>query len=422
VHCPAIFKLKMMMDVNYQIESPSPPDATSSGASGMQPRAPRVGDEYQVDVPGCVSVELADVKYQPRAPRIGEEYQVDIPECVSASGMQPRAPRVGEEYQVDIPGCVSDVKYQDRPDALLVWEPSLHLPDAKVDEYVHLAKDHGYNMEQALCMLSWHNHDIGAALADLPKFTPFPDKWSLEDKVMFGEHRRSCHRIKQMHLLPFEKAAVSLPGPHQPSAFVTQLLDMVASTGSSDHEDHDNHEGHHDNHEGHHDNHEGNHEDHDNQEGHKGHDPATSSCDQEDSMSPLRNDDQVAQSLSSSPNHKQIGSLNHQAIEACSSPLQNDTVYYSPKQTPNHSQKLNFSNKTESGQFVYQTETDHSLDEIKSACSRNKRQKDSILKAKSSWKFFKSKSKGKFFKSRSKCTFFKSRLKCKIFKSNTIYK
>ncbi|XP_041491146.1 REST corepressor 3 isoform X2 [Microtus oregoni] len=72
-----------------------------------------------------------------------------------------------------------------------------------VDEYVAIAKEkHGYNVEQALGMLFWHKHDIEKSLADLPNFTPFPDEWTVEDKVLFEQafsfHGKSFHRIQQM--------------------------------------------------------------------------------------------------------------------------------------------------------------------------------------------------------------------------------
>lgn len=72
-----------------------------------------------------------------------------------------------------------------------------------VDEYICLAKErYGYNTEQALGMLFWHKHNVDKSLADLPNFTPFPDEWSVEDKVLFEQafsfHGKSFHRIRQM--------------------------------------------------------------------------------------------------------------------------------------------------------------------------------------------------------------------------------
>ncbi|TNN85243.1 REST corepressor 2 [Liparis tanakae] len=86
---------------------------------------------------------------------------------------------------------------------MLVWCPNSQLSDAMLDEYILMAKEkHGYNMEQALGMLLWHKHDVERSLADLANFTPFPDEWTVEDKVLFEQafsfHGKSFHRIQQM--------------------------------------------------------------------------------------------------------------------------------------------------------------------------------------------------------------------------------
>lgn len=51
-------------------------------------------------------------------------------------------------------------------------------------------------------MLFWHKHDLDRAMLDLANFTPFPDEWSVEDKVLFEQafqfHGKSFHRIRQM--------------------------------------------------------------------------------------------------------------------------------------------------------------------------------------------------------------------------------
>lgn len=51
-------------------------------------------------------------------------------------------------------------------------------------------------------MLFWHKHNIEKSLADLPNFTPFPDEWTVEDKVLFEQafsfHGKTFHRIQQM--------------------------------------------------------------------------------------------------------------------------------------------------------------------------------------------------------------------------------
>lgn len=64
-------------------------------------------------------------------------------------------------------------------------------------------------------MLFWHKHNIEKSLADLPNFTPFPDEWTVEDKVLFEQafsfHGKSFHRIQQM-----VKTYPNTPRPHPP--------------------------------------------------------------------------------------------------------------------------------------------------------------------------------------------------------------
>ncbi|KAM9827515.1 LOW QUALITY PROTEIN: REST corepressor 2 [Neosynchiropus ocellatus] len=141
--------------------------------------------------------------------------------------------RVGGDYQAQIPEFKPDSpnRYDKDQRSMLVWCPSNQLSDTmckthaltstcdrlntrrlrmidtfsscSVDEYILMAKEkHGYNMEQALGMLLWHKHDVERSLADLANFTPFPDEWTVEDKVLFEQafsfHGKSFHRIQQM--------------------------------------------------------------------------------------------------------------------------------------------------------------------------------------------------------------------------------
>ncbi|KAM9833463.1 REST corepressor 2-like isoform X1 [Syngnathus typhle] len=114
--------------------------------------------------------------------------------------------RVGGDYQAQIPEFKADGPARDdekEQKSMLVWRPDARLSDATLDEYIAMAKEkHGYNMEQALGMLLWHKHDVERSLADLANFTPFPDEWTVEDKVLFeqafGFHGKSFHRIQQM--------------------------------------------------------------------------------------------------------------------------------------------------------------------------------------------------------------------------------
>ncbi|KAF3836932.1 hypothetical protein F7725_004396 [Dissostichus mawsoni] len=114
--------------------------------------------------------------------------------------------RVGGDYQAQIPEFKPDSpnRYNAKDHrSMLVWCPSVMLSDAMLDEYILMAKEkHGYSMEQALGMLLWHKHDVERSLADLANFTPFPDEWTVEDKVLFEQafsfHGKSFHRIQQM--------------------------------------------------------------------------------------------------------------------------------------------------------------------------------------------------------------------------------
>ncbi|XP_044293131.1 REST corepressor 1 isoform X1 [Varanus komodoensis] len=124
--------------------------------------------------------------------------------------------RVGPQYQAVVPDfdpAKQAKRSQDRENlGMLVWSPNQNISEAKLDEYIAIAKEkHGYNMEQALGMLFWHKHNIEKSLADLPNFTPFPDEWTVEDKVLFEQafsfHGKTFHRIQQM--LP-DKSIASL--------------------------------------------------------------------------------------------------------------------------------------------------------------------------------------------------------------------
>ncbi|KAF7657329.1 hypothetical protein LDENG_00027700 [Lucifuga dentata] len=114
--------------------------------------------------------------------RVGGDYQAQIP-----------------EFKPDSPACYNEKDQR----SMLVWCPNTQISDAMLDQYILMAKEkHGYNMEQALGMLLWHKHDVERSLADLANFTPFPDEWTVEDKVLFEQafsfHGKSFHRIQQM--------------------------------------------------------------------------------------------------------------------------------------------------------------------------------------------------------------------------------
>lgn len=124
--------------------------------------------------------------------------------------------RVGSGYQAVVP-AVSTVCCKPAPSdapehAVLVWSPYNDVNEKELENYIANAKDkYNYNMEQALGMLCWHKFDLKTALTDLPNFTPFPDDWSVEDKVLFEQafqfHDKHFTKIRQM--LP-DKSIASL--------------------------------------------------------------------------------------------------------------------------------------------------------------------------------------------------------------------
>jgi len=117
--------------------------------------------------------------------------------------------RVGRDYQAVPPPCLPPSErtaHQGEERALLVWAPGVAgdaMEDKELDQFVMTAKEkYGYNMEQALGMVFWHKHDLEGAMLDLANYTPFSEKWNIEDKVMFEQafqfHGKSFQRIRQM--------------------------------------------------------------------------------------------------------------------------------------------------------------------------------------------------------------------------------
>ncbi|KAI9590366.1 REST corepressor isoform X1 [Glossina fuscipes] len=155
--------------------------------------------------------------------------------------------RVGRDYQAVCPPLIPE--HERKPEclndrALLVWSPTKDIPDTKLEEYISVAKEkYGYNGEQALGMLFWHKHDLERAVMDLANFTPFPDEWTVEDKVLFEQafqfHGKSFHRIRQM--LP-DKSIASLvkyyyswkKTRHRQSVMDRQEKTKAGKEGSSD--------------------------------------------------------------------------------------------------------------------------------------------------------------------------------------------
>ena len=120
--------------------------------------------------------------------------------------------RVGREYQAVLPAYTPPderLVHDCAERAMMVWAPSRE-QDAKcrwicfgdklmnfaslVDKYIQIAIDkYGYNKEQALAMLFWHKHDMDRALQDLANFTPVPNEWSMDDKLLFEQAFKVIH-------------------------------------------------------------------------------------------------------------------------------------------------------------------------------------------------------------------------------------
>lgn len=88
-------------------------------------------------------------------------------------------------------------------------------------------------------MLFWHKHNINKSLADLPNFTPFPDEWTVEDKVLFEQafsfHGKSFHRIQQMVASQSNHCTSTslLVGPLLKTFFFLYLLQLPDKTMAS---------------------------------------------------------------------------------------------------------------------------------------------------------------------------------------------
>lgn len=114
--------------------------------------------------------------------------------------------RVGFNYQAEIPQFIAYApapEYYEEEKAIRVWSPYNPIQEHILDEFILKAKGKFfYNMEQALGMLSWHKFDIARAYADLPNFVPYPNEWSVEDKVLFEQayqfHEKQFNKIRQM--------------------------------------------------------------------------------------------------------------------------------------------------------------------------------------------------------------------------------
>ena len=98
--------------------------------------------------------------------------------------------RIGPDFQADVP----DGPSPDNPDdhrrslELIQWIPAPGLDDATLEIYVQKSKDlYGYEEDQALGMLLFHDYDFDKAFADQANYVPDWEEWTCEEKVLFKE-------------------------------------------------------------------------------------------------------------------------------------------------------------------------------------------------------------------------------------------
>ncbi|CAL8099740.1 unnamed protein product [Orchesella dallaii] len=114
--------------------------------------------------------------------------------------------RVGRDFQAKVPNVIPEAERNVQAEndrALLVWKPTEKLTDDEIETYISMAKERfQYTGEQALGLLYWHRYDIQRATQDLGNFTPHPEEWTIEDKVLFEQafqfHGKSFDKIRQM--------------------------------------------------------------------------------------------------------------------------------------------------------------------------------------------------------------------------------
>jgi len=115
--------------------------------------------------------------------------------------------RVGRDFQAKIPSLLLEEDrrspQENNEKALLVWAPSDVLSEEAIEKYLETSREkYQYSGEQSLGLLYWHRYDVQRALQDLGNFTPHPEEWTVEDKVLFEQafqfHGKAFDRIRQM--------------------------------------------------------------------------------------------------------------------------------------------------------------------------------------------------------------------------------
>jgi hypothetical protein len=101
--------------------------------------------------------------------------------------------RVGSDYQANLPRCEKHYTPPRTNTEIQVWKPSDKLGFKELDNFLFMARArHGYNIDQALALLMWHNQSIQKATDDIGNFLPFVNEWTDDEKTLF-EQAFLCH-------------------------------------------------------------------------------------------------------------------------------------------------------------------------------------------------------------------------------------
>ena len=102
--------------------------------------------------------------------------------------------RIGPEYQADVPDFCPPSAHDDeddkevRPLDMIQWIPTRHVSQVAIEVYVQKSKKlYGYEEEQALGMLLFHDYDFEKAFDDQINYVPDYEEWTCEEKVLFKE-------------------------------------------------------------------------------------------------------------------------------------------------------------------------------------------------------------------------------------------
>ena len=111
---------------------------------------------------------------------VAAQAECDDDECI----------RIGPDFQADVPdrSALDDPDDHRRSLELIQWIPAPRLDDATLEIYVHKSKElYGYEEDQALGMLLFHDYDFDKAFADQANYVPDWEDWTCEEKVLFKE-------------------------------------------------------------------------------------------------------------------------------------------------------------------------------------------------------------------------------------------